>query len=259
MPAPDPFAIWQYSWSDPAPPKYTYSWHNARRYVAKHHTATDTYTAELDRRPHIEYESIPILACRYAGLKLERINHPDVGRMFTVRFLSVVSSNESFGRDASATCNKIFYHQAPDWDCTCGFYAVPADMLPRHNYSKGLTTLQVELSGLVVAHDEGYRAEHQRVLEVVVQRCHCGKPSDAIHFDKASHLYQGVYCATHSERTLGLLADWCQLVRAGRLKELIGIMDQVSSEDTKYFNGVDGIQISLEQASTITGIPFKSE
>lgn len=65
-------------------------------------------------------------------------------------------------------------HAAPGVDCECGFYAVPADKLEHFKY--GGATLQVELSGTVIEHELGYRAEHQRVLAWTPPPCSgCGK------------------------------------------------------------------------------------
>jgi hypothetical protein len=58
----------------------------------------------------------------------------------------------------------------------CGFYAVPADLLPNWRRD-GYASLLVELSGTVIEHEAGYRAEHQRVVQVTPPPCPgCGEP-----------------------------------------------------------------------------------
>jgi hypothetical protein len=69
-------------------------------------------------------------------------------------------------------------HQAPGPGCKCGFHAVKEPDQVTAGY--GLVTLEVELSGRVVIHDIGYRAQHQRVLAARVDGCYfCGEPVDA--------------------------------------------------------------------------------
>ena len=61
------------------------------------------------------------------------------------------------------------FHEAPSANCSCGFYAVreqdeaAADL-------HGVVLLEVELYGRVIVHENGYRAERQRVLSVRVPR-----------------------------------------------------------------------------------------
>ena len=84
-------------------------------------------------------------------------------------------------RVAHATC-ALADHDAPDADCSCGFYAVADDT---HLWRLGadepeLAVLDVELAGRVIEHDHGYRASHQRVTHV---RFHgvcvrCGKRAE---------------------------------------------------------------------------------
>lgn len=59
-------------------------------------------------------------------------------------------------------------HPAPVVDCTCGFYA----MRDREAVEPvgGIAVLEVELSGRVIRHERGYRAERQRVMSVAVDR-----------------------------------------------------------------------------------------
>jgi hypothetical protein len=100
---------------------------------------------------------IPILAWRGASL---------VYRSGKFEFAS--SNGKPFGVDADAKCTSYTgNHKAPRAGCTCGFYAVvkPEDCV------YGPLRLLVELSGVVVEHAYGYRASHQRVVEVQIGRC----------------------------------------------------------------------------------------
>lgn len=142
----------------------------------------------ITRAPDIEEESLPILATRYAGLRLRN------GRLL---FTAILPSNGSFDIDADATCGSG--HKAPRWDCSCGFYAVPADKLPRFQYGRAAVVLLVELSGEIIIHDDGYRAEHQRILEVHVANCaECGAPSVCVFFDKRGKP-EDAYCDLHAK------------------------------------------------------------
>jgi hypothetical protein len=128
-------------------------------------------------------EDMPILAHRYAA-----ILPTDGGLAF-----GSLNAQATFGVDADAICNQwrelhsftftsFNYssgperHTAPALDCVCGFYAVPADLLPNWRRD-GYASLLVELSGTVIEHEAGYRAEHQRVVQVTPPPClGCGEP-----------------------------------------------------------------------------------
>jgi hypothetical protein len=126
----------------------------------------------------VVHENIPILAHRMAKLV-------NTGQGW--KFSSVGGDHGTFGADADARCVQTSWgyslsqakpgrHPAPDVDCSCGFYAVPADKLDHFNYSG--VALQVELSGRVIEHELGYRAEHQRVLSWAPPVCAvCGEPA----------------------------------------------------------------------------------
>lgn len=85
--------------------------------------------------------------------------------------------------DADARCEARDYqfymgtkpatHDAPEISCNCGFHAVRSpDEL---NSTYGEVRLDVELSGRVIVHEKGYRAQHQRVLRAHVPPCwYCG-------------------------------------------------------------------------------------
>lgn len=60
-------------------------------------------------------------------------------------------------------------HVAPDLDCACGFYGVAKDHLYDASFdyhARSCADLEVELYGKVIAHEQGWRAEKQRVLAV---------------------------------------------------------------------------------------------
>jgi len=74
---------------------------------------------------------------------------------------------EAYGALAHATC-ALADHDAPDSDCSCGFYAVADEsQLWRLGADEPeLAVLDVELAGRVIEHDHGYRASYQRVTHV---------------------------------------------------------------------------------------------
>ena len=53
-------------------------------------------------------------------------------------------------------------HESPAWGCTCGYYAVPA---PTHDWHASWHAV-VELWGTVIEHDDGWRAQYQRLVEI---------------------------------------------------------------------------------------------
>jgi hypothetical protein len=69
--------------------------------------------------------------------------------------------------EVQARCHR-HDHRAPDIDCTCGFHAVERTELLGEvtTVLADSVVLEVELSGMVVEHERGYRAETQRVLGV---------------------------------------------------------------------------------------------
>jgi hypothetical protein len=87
---------------------------------------------------------------------------------------------------ATARCHHR-RHRAPAVTCTCGFHAVRSvDDLPMvTKVLAASVVLDVELSGTVIEHERGYRAEHQSVLGIrFPSRCsRCG--------GTASHVLRG--------------------------------------------------------------------
>jgi hypothetical protein len=123
-------------------------------------------------------DDLPILAHRAARV----VMLPDG----TVRFRPVYASLRfapPFLFDGHATCfaqemrgrsaNVEYPHDAPEpaGQCTCGFYAVPADVDADHDSYKMTVDLLVELYGRIIVHAKGYRASFQRVLECRLLPC----------------------------------------------------------------------------------------
>lgn len=79
-------------------------------------------------------------------------------------FLSVTGT--IYGSDADAQCFQGSPHQPPAPDCSCGFYAFRDETRARALAARGWkqVTMEVELSGRVLAYEHGYRAQHQRVV-----------------------------------------------------------------------------------------------
>lgn len=127
-----------------------------------------------------KYETVesdmPILAHRIAHLYF------DGAKPF-----GSLNGRTRFATDAQATCtryespfSRIDLHAVPALNCSCGFYALPSDVEP---WGEGAAwvTLMVELSGKVIEHEKGYRAEHQRVVECQVPACpFCGDQATSI-------------------------------------------------------------------------------
>lgn len=62
-------------------------------------------------------------------------------------------------------------HDAPHPDCACGFYAT----VDRRSPTAGQVSLRVALTGTVIVHQRGYRAQRQQVMAVEIpQMCGCG-------------------------------------------------------------------------------------
>jgi|GEM_PF-3889496 len=63
-----------------------------------------------------------------------------------------------------ATCHTC--GTVPGWNCTCGIYATKAE----HRWGTGYGPIygRVELTGNIVEHEQGYRAERARVIELFV-------------------------------------------------------------------------------------------
>jgi hypothetical protein len=69
------------------------------------------------------------------------------------------------GPELEAKCSVC--EEPPGWDCTCGIYAVKSTPRGHVVERKGEAVWgRVELSGLVIEHEDGYRASHVRILEL---------------------------------------------------------------------------------------------
>jgi hypothetical protein len=113
----------------------------------------------------------PIVAVKRAHVRLS----PD-GREAT---LTGMTAGSRYAVDARATCPRGCTTPTPT--CRCGFYAMRSDVESRRLPSEATwarraeplsVRLDVELSGVVLEYELGYRAERQRVIEVgIPDRC----------------------------------------------------------------------------------------
>lgn len=113
----------------------------------------------------------PIFAVKRAHVRLS----PD-GREAT---LTGLTAGSRYAIDARATCPRGCATPTPT--CRCGFYAMRSDVESRQLPSEASwarradplsVRLDVELSGVVLEYELGYRAERQRVVEVgIPDRC----------------------------------------------------------------------------------------
>lgn len=123
-------------------------------------------------------QDIPVLAHRWAWLDFT--DGP--------RFRTLNAQHGTFGIHEEARCKTAgamladdldlgtWHDGTPDPGCTCGFYAAPADMLPDWR-RPGCVELDVQLSGRIIEHERGYRAQFQTVLAARVPNCMCGQPA----------------------------------------------------------------------------------
>lgn len=165
-------------------------------------------------------ENMPILARRQGTMRLW---HPSQGQLETP-FGAINSNFGVFGVTARAFCGAGQRHPAPDPGCGCGFYSVPLD-LPLFNQSRNdLFEMLVELSGTVVEHTRGFRAYHQRVLEIRLPRCQdCGERRDRVSY----------------------------LTKTGQ------VMDSVHLACRPYVRELHGVEVmSLEDATRVLGVPL---
>jgi hypothetical protein len=153
-------------------------------------------------RPRVT-DDMPILAHRAAQL-VERPGGAQLqsmtahGGQLLVDMDAMCQSNQmltwsmhyTFSYPGAPTAMPKPNHKAPDWDCHCGFYAVPlADALP---YNTWHVDLLVELSGTVIEHESEpdaptcYRAQHQRLIEARIPACGlCGLPVHGVRLGEA--------------------------------------------------------------------------
>jgi len=93
-------------------------------------------------------------------------------------------------------------HQAPAESCSCGFYA-HARQPQSESYAAEYVALEVELGGKVIVCTDGYRAEWQRVLNIVVPQvcyaCEQKATSLAIATDDGGPHQALPWCEEHLE------------------------------------------------------------
>lgn len=88
------------------------------------------------------------------------------------------------GAKLSAYCKNGNDHMAPNWSCSCGIYAMKGEQflkevsLDRVNFIYG----RVALSGVVIEHEYGYRAQNAEILELIVVRHLDGNPFSEVHY-----------------------------------------------------------------------------
>lgn len=116
-----------------------------------------------------------------------------------------------YGVDAHAICNAWGFlgksqHEAPRWDCYCGFYAL-AERPKEFEYGSFLA--QVELFGTVIEGERGWRASRQRVLSLfALRRCafvECSNVAEGFQVGSDGSVWPS--CADHAPFGLGSLAD----------------------------------------------------
>ena len=98
--------------------------------------------------------------------------------------------------DATALCLNGKRHKAPNERCTCGFYAMAEPL----NYDWRFLA-KVQLFGRVIRAEHGYRAERQRVLEIIANNeCSiCGYDErEAVGFQVSTTGAVHALCAGHS-------------------------------------------------------------
>lgn len=81
-------------------------------------------------------------------------------------------TGDTYSKDDSATCKLSPEHVPPVSNCECGFYAFKnrADAQFELSIHPGLFLVDVDLFGLGFEHKYGFRAESQRVNEIILPR-----------------------------------------------------------------------------------------
>lgn len=166
------------------------------------------------------------------GVKLATLGLSSPYDLETVHFVGVRRPFETahscdddglcYGPKATAKCAYGESHSAPDEDCQCGFYAFRTDVpMPAHTRPRtNQWLLEVRISGKVVVHENGYRAERQRVVSVSPpSRCACerGAPTVVVAQGRAVSALC-VVCAAAAVSCDGALA-----IGVSRLEELLGV------------------------------------
>jgi len=150
-----------------------------------------------------EIYASPIEAVKLARLGVERDR-------VVLRPAFFRQSGGAYGARAEAWC-PLRDHDAPQAECSCGFYAVPdlAELWRLGVHEPDLAVVRVELAGRIIEHAHGYRAATQIVREVQLHGtcARCGRPAVTLrqgHFGGllpscAGCAHRGMDLATASE------------------------------------------------------------
>lgn len=127
-----------------------------------------------------------------------------------------------YRRSAEAVCDEGGGHGAPEETCQCGFYAFRPDAAIAGSLKPGPSQwrLEVQLSGKVVVHEDGYRGQHQDVVVVEPPgRCVCqrGVPTVVV-VDGRDVASRCIRCAADAVAERGAL-----VVRPGELERRLGV------------------------------------
>lgn len=152
---------------------------------------TNFYVNWIDPQP-LDYSKLP----RHSStepIKAQKVATLVPDKNGRIAF-SALSAGRTYGVNdvASHTINTLDFTGQPEDDShlfkdrpycgSCGFFAVDK---VEHAYADQVV-LDVELTGLVVKHETGYRGENQRVTKVgVADTCTCGKPAVGVYLNSS--------------------------------------------------------------------------
>lgn len=120
----------------------------------------------------------------------------------------VGQGNVKYGITATAECTRNATHNAPEWSCSCGFYALSAKPTSAEH---GWFIANVELFGTVIEGEFGWRASRQRVLSLEVFRTcqaadgECDQSADGFQVGRGGKVWP--VCAKHAPLGVSSLAD----------------------------------------------------
>lgn len=166
-----------------------------------------------------------------------------IGRDGEVRFRPV-SASGTYGLVENAECRPILArilgdvheptHTPPHRHCSCGFYATKDRRAP----TLGKVALRVELTGTVIVHARGYRAQRQRVVAIEVpSRCstrtvECGEASGVVLDPDTGRLEPS--CAECAQQARAMLFGLSDI--AGRAGVDVAWTDDDPAERTLHVN-----------------------
>lgn len=91
-------------------------------------------------------------------------------------FLTINGRDLAEGPDRPSFCDHALRgyderddHEAPEWDCSCGYYALQT----LHLDALEQWSADVELWGRVIEHEWGWRAQHQRLVRIYAPNTCC--------------------------------------------------------------------------------------